>query len=269
MLGTVLAFDIETVPDVEGGRRLYGLDGLSDEDVARAMAHKRMQERGTDFMPLHLHRAVAISVTLRHQNQIKVWTLGDPDESEAQMIQRFYDGIERYMPTLVSWNGGGFDLPVMHYRGLIGAVNAGRYWDWGDDDREFKWNNYLGRYHTRHIDLMDVLAMYQPRANAPLEDIAVLMGLPGKMGMHGSKVWEAYLAGDIVSIRNYCETDALNTYLVYLRFCAMRGQLDAEGLAAEEALVHEALQASAAPHLLAFDEAWSSARAEADISRED
>lgn len=256
MLGTVLAFDIETVPDVEGGRRLYGLDGLSDEDVARAMMHKRMQAKGTDFMPLHLHRAVAISVTLRHKDQIKVWTVGEADESEAQIIQRFYDGIERYLPTLVSWNGGGFDLPVLHYRGLIGGVTAAQYWDWGDNDRDFKWNNYLSRYHSRHIDLMDVLAMYQARANAPLEEMAVLMGFPGKMGMHGSKVWQAYQAGEIEAIRNYCETDALNTYLLYLRFCQMRGLLDQAGLAQEEQLVHEALQASGADHLLAFDEAW-------------
>ena len=261
MLGTVLAFDIETVPDVEGGRRLYGLDGLSDEDVGRAMMHKRMQERGTEFMPLHLHRAVAISVTLRHNDQIKVWTVGEPGDSEKDIIQRFYDGIARFMPTLVSWNGGGFDLPVLHYRGLVNGITAERYWDWGDNDRDLKWNNYLSRYHTRHIDLMDVLAMYQARANAPLEDIAVLMGFPGKMGMHGSKVWGAWLAGEIDSIRNYCETDALNTYLVYLRFCAMRGLLDAEGLAAEEQLVHDALQASEAEHLVAFDAAWQAGSA--------
>ena len=117
-----------------------------------------------------------------------MWSLGEPDSSEAELIQRFYDGIERYTPQLVSWNGGGFDLPVLHYRALIHGVAAARYWDWGDDDKEFKWNNYLSRYHTRHLDLMDVLAMYQPRANAPLDQMAKLCGFPGKLGMDGSKV---------------------------------------------------------------------------------
>ena len=96
--------------------------------------------------------------------------------------------IDKHTPQLVSWNGGGFDLPVLNYRALIHGVTAARYWDWGDDDREFKFNSYLGRYHTRHLDLMDVLAMYQPRASAGLDAIARLCGFPGKLGMDGSEV---------------------------------------------------------------------------------
>ena len=180
----------------------------------------RRQKTGSDFMPLHLHRVVAISCVLRHTDktggdQLKVWSLGERDSSEAELIQRFYDGIERYTPQLVSWNGGGFDLPVLHYRGLIHGVVASRYWDLGDgdyaDSRDFKWNNYISRYHTRHLDLMDLLAMYQPRANAPLDDLAKLIGFPGKLGMDGSKVWEAWQNGEIAGIRDYCETDVMNT----------------------------------------------------------
>ena len=87
------------------------------------------------------------------------------------------DGIERYTPQLVSWNGGGFDLPVLNHRALIHGVTAAKYWDWGDDDRDFKFNSYLGRYHTRHLDLMDVLAMYQPRASAGLDAMASRGGI--------------------------------------------------------------------------------------------
>jgi predicted PolB exonuclease-like 3'-5' exonuclease len=76
----------------------------------------------------------------------------------------------------VSWNGGGFDLPVLHYRGLIHACAAPRYWDMGEGDcrdaRDFKWNNYISRYHTRHLDLMDLLALYQGRGAAPLDELA-------------------------------------------------------------------------------------------------
>ena len=118
-----------------------------------------------------------------------MWSLGEPGSSEAELIQRFYDGIEKYTPQLVSWNGGGFDLPVLHYRGLIHGVAAARYWDMGRRRQEFKWNNYLARYHTRHLDLMDVLAMFQPRANAPLDQMAKLIGFPGKLGMDGRKCW--------------------------------------------------------------------------------
>jgi predicted PolB exonuclease-like 3'-5' exonuclease len=139
---------------------------------------------------------------------------------------------------------------------LLHGVSAPRYWDVGDLDREFKWNNYLSRYHWRHIDLMDVLAAYQPRANAPLDQIASLLGFPGKMGMSGAKVWENYLDGDIAGIRNYCETDVLNTYLVYLRFELMRGNLTQQAYQQECQRVRDMLAAENKPHLREFLEAW-------------
>jgi hypothetical protein len=252
----VMVFDIETVPDVTAGRRLYDLDGLSEADVAQAMFQLRMAKTGNDFLPHHLQRIVAISVVFRTRDAVRVWSLGDEDADEAELIKRFFDGVERYTPTLVSWNGGGFDLPVLHYRSLLHGVSAPRYWDVGGDDREFRYNNYLGRYHWRHVDLMDVLAGYQPRANAPLDEVATMIGLPGKMGMSGAKVWDAFQAGDLAGIRNYCETDVLNTYLVYLRFQHLRGQLDDIGYADEQARVRAVLAESEAAHLREFLEAW-------------
>ncbi len=94
-------------------------------------------------------------------------SLGTLEDGEAALVQSFYRVIEKYTPQLVSWNGGGFDLPVLNYRALVNGIPAYRFWDLGEDDREFKWNNYISRYHARHTDLMDVLAMYQARANAP------------------------------------------------------------------------------------------------------
>jgi len=252
----VFVFDIETIPDVEGGRRLYGLDGLSDEDVAKAMFHLRQQESGTDFLKLHLHRVVAISAVFRSRDTVRVWSLGDPDSDEKELVQRFFDGIDRFTPTLVSWNGSGFDLPVLHYRALLHGIQAPRYWESGDEDREFKWNNYLSRYHARHTDLMDVLAGYQPRANAPLDEIATLLGFPGKMGMSGARVWDAWLAGDIQGIRNYCETDVLNTYLVWLRYEQMRGRLTPEACQAECERLRAYLEGEDKPHFREFLSAW-------------
>ena len=151
--------------------------------------------------------------------------LWEPGRRQGTLIQRFFDSIEKFTPQLVSWNGGGFDLPVLHYRSLIHGVQCARYWDMGEDDKDFKWNNYISRYHARHLDLMDLLALYTARANAPLDELARLIGFPGKLGMDGGKVWEAYQQGRLNEIRSYCETDVVNTYLVYARFQLMRGQL--------------------------------------------
>lgn len=253
----VLVFDIETIPDVATGRRLHGLDGLSDADVAKALFHLRRQETGgSDFLKLHLQRIVAISAVLRSRDTLKVWSLGDPSADEKEIVQRFFDGLDKFTPTLVSWNGGGFDLPVLHYRALLHGIAAPRYWDSGDDDREFKWNNYLSRYHARHTDLMDVLSGYQPRAVAPLDEVASMLGFPGKMGMNGAKVWDAYLAGGLDDIRNYCETDVLNTYLVFLRFELMRGKLSPAEYDAECKQLREYLQAENKAHFTEFLAAW-------------
>lgn len=254
-----MVFDIETIPDIEGGRRIYGLDGLDDEGVAKAMFHIRAQKAGgSEFLAHHLQRIVAISVTFRRQgsDEFKVWSLGDEQAGEKEIVQRFFDGIDRYTPTIVSWNGSGFDLPVIHYRAMLHKITAPRYWDMGEDDNSFKWNNYISRYHTRHTDLMDLLALYSGRANAPLDELATLYGFPGKMGMDGSKVWGAFQDGRIKQIRDYCETDVLNTWLVYLRFQLMRGHIDPQKYDSECAIVRQYLKQSGKQHLLEFEQAW-------------
>ncbi len=253
-----LVFDIETVPDVELGRKIFNLEGLSNSQVAKAMFAQARQEssNGSNFLPHEQHRIVAISCVLRSRDTIKVWSLGELDSTEGELIASFFEGIERYTPDLVSWNGGSFDLPVLHYRALRHSVVARRYWESGQDDASFKWNNYLSRYHSRHLDLMDVISGYQPRAKASLSNMASLLGLPGKMGFDGHNVWPTYEAGNLSAIRAYCETDALNTWLVYLHFQHMRGYLDAAEFALEQQRVRDVLGASDRRHMIEFLAAW-------------
>ena len=220
------------------------------------MSFMRLQQTGSDFLPLHLQRVVAISVAFRSGDSFRVWTLGDRDADEGEIIGRFFEGIERYSPELVSWNGGGFDLPVLHYRALKNGIQAPRYWETGDTDRDFRYNNYLSRFHWRHLDLMDVLAGFQPRGRASLDQIAVMLGFPGKLGMSGDKVWQCWLDGGIDDIRDYCETDVVNTFLVYLRFEYLRGNLDDKELDKEFELVRSTLKDLDRPHLNEFLDAW-------------
>ncbi len=254
----ILVFDIETVPDIESGKKLYNLAGLNAKDAAELMFNQRRQETEgkSDFLQHYLHKIVAISLVLRTQDKFSVWSLGDVDASEADIMQRFFDGIERYTPTLVSWNGSGFDLPVLHYRSLLHKVVAQRYWENGETDRNFKWNNYLSRFHSRHTDLMDVLSGYMPTAKASLDKIASVLGFPGKMGMSGKQVWDCYVNGDIETIRNYCETDVLNTYLVYLRYELIRGNLTEKTYNDECQQVRSMLDNETKSHLKIFLAAW-------------
>lgn len=252
----VFSFDIETIPDVELGRKIYGLDDLTDKQVGYVMQTRRREETGSEFLSLEQQRIVAISVALRSRDGFKVWSLGDSNASEAEIIQRFFDGIEKYTPDLVSWNGSGFDLPVLHYRALRHGIAAPRYWEIGDEDSSFKWNNYLNRFHWRHMDVMDVLSGYQGRGRASLQNVAMLLNLPGKLGMSGDKVWDCWLEGGIDQIRNYCETDVLNTFLVYLRFQLMRGHLTREHYLQENQRIREYLGEQPQSHFKEFLAAW-------------
>ncbi len=251
-----LVFDIETVPDTDLGRRLYGLHDLSDEQVAQIMFTKRRQETGSDFLSHEQQRVVAISVAMRSRDSLKVWSLGDVASSEKELLERFFDGLDKFTPDLVSWNGAGFDLPVLNYRSLLHGITAARYWETGDSDGSFRYSNYLSRFHWRHIDLMDVLSGFQGRGRASLDDVATLLGFPGKVGMDGSQVWPVFLAGGLARIRDYCETDVLNTYLVYLRFQLLRGHLNPLEHATEVERVRKLLGDSDAAHWREFAAAW-------------
>ena len=258
----VLVFDIKTIPDIEGGQRIYGLEGLDDKSTAKAMYHIHQQKTGSSVLPLHLHKIAVISIVYRGMgddmgNMVAVRSLGDLDSSEAELLKLFFAEIKERTPTLVSWDGSAFDLPVIHYRSLKNSVAAPNYWEKGTHDEAFRHDNYLSRHHERHTDLKDVLASYNRNATAPLNEIAKLLGFPGKMGLtDDNQIWDRYLAGDLKSIRDYCEIDVLNTYLIYLRYQLIRGEISQEKLQEEYDLLRNTLNNGGQEHLVAFSNAW-------------
>jgi predicted PolB exonuclease-like 3'-5' exonuclease len=253
----VLVFDIETIPDAAGLRKLWGVAAdVSDQAVIDLASQRRRQATGSDFLPAHVQRVVAISCVMRSDEGVRAWSLGTAQDAERDIVQRFFDGVEKYTPQLVSWNGSSFDLPVLHYRALIHGIAGGSYWDLGDNNRDFKFNNYISRFHTRHLDLMDVLAGYQNRAWAPLDEIAQLCGLPGKLGMDGSQVYAAWKRGEIEAIRNYCETDVANTYALFQRFQLIRGLLAPDAYAREVEMLRGFVTTQDASHWREFAAAW-------------
>jgi predicted PolB exonuclease-like 3'-5' exonuclease len=256
----VLAFDIETVPDVAGIRKLYDLPAdLPDHEVAEVAFQKRRVLTGSDFLPSHLQKVVVISCVLRSEQGLKVFSIGEPEATEAGAIQRFFEGINQLVPQIVSWNGRGFDIPVLAARGLIHGVNAACFWDTGADNKDFRFSNYINRFHDRHVDLMDALAIYGGGRAMPLDEVARLAGLPGKLGVGGAEVWRSYREGRLAEIRNYCEADCANTYLLFLRFQMMRCVFTAEHYAAECALLRGLLEKRPEPHWREFLNLWQTA----------
>lgn len=252
----ICAFDIETIPDTQAIAKLHHAEHLSESDLFELAKLQRRSEVGSDFMRHHLHKVVAISACVYMNGKHKVASFGEENDDEKTIIEKFFHLIEKYQPVLVSWNGNGFDLPVLHYRALFHGISAPTYWDVGHFDSNRKWANYLSRFQWQHIDLMDVIAGYQARTTAPLNDIAKLCGFPGKLDTDGSAVLDLYQAGQVRAIRDYCETDVLNTYLVYLRFELMRGLLMPDEYETHIVALREYLVNQDKTHFEEFLAAW-------------
>lgn len=251
-MSTKLVLDIETVPDAEMGRGLYGLEDLDEGEVMRAMLHHYQQRTGLEFLPPIQHKVVAIGVVLRNDEGVRPLVLGKEDAKESDLIMRFFRGLGHYVPDLITWNGAAFDLPVLNFRALRHEIQARTYWETGLNDRAFRFNNYLSRFHWRHTDLMDALSGFQGRGRPSLREACALLGLPGKNLMEGSSVMDAYLEGRIGDIRRYCLEDALNTYLVSIHFDYLRGNLSQDSLDDEYGLLIDVLKASGEQHLAEF-----------------
>ncbi|MGK0271902.1 MAG: putative PolB exonuclease-like 3'-5' exonuclease [Cocleimonas sp.] len=257
----VLVFNIETIPDIDGGQLINSLQGLDDKSTAKALFHLRKQQSGDSDLPLYLQRIASISVVYRGMgddmgHEVTVRSLGDENSSEAELLSLFFNEIENQTPTLVSWNGSSFDLPVVHYRALKNKVSAPAYWEKGNNNNDFSDDNYLSRYHDRHTGLMDVLSSYNESAGAPLNDIALMLGFPGKKIMDTAQIWKEFLQGNINTIRSYGEIGVLNNYLVYLRFQLICGEISEEELTQEFLLLREKLDKSEQTHLQEFSVTW-------------
>ncbi len=255
----IMVFDIETVPDVVSGKNINKIDpNLEQLDIIKIMhAINRQKKNGSEFLPHYLQKIVAISVLVQDKNFLKIWSLGNIDDDEKNLLERFFAGLEIYQPTLVSWNGIGFDLPVIHYRSLLHQVVSKTYWEVGEVRSDFKWNNYFNRYHHRHVDIMDLLSGYQKSAVASLDHIAIMLGLPGKMVLTADQVLTCYLEGDITKIRNYCEIDVLNTYLVFLKMQYIRGIGNQESYRSSCELLKNQLEKLNLEHFNEFLTSWS------------
>jgi predicted PolB exonuclease-like 3'-5' exonuclease len=215
MSSHVLVWDLETVPDLRAFAAANDLVGKSDDEISEAMGDK---------FPKHIyHSIVCIGALIAHRDGNDHWevtTLGAPhigERSEKELIVSFVDKIAELTPQLVTFNGNSFDLPVLRYRAMTHAIAAP-----GLSARP-----YFNRYTEDAIDLCDVLASFSTQAKATLHEICRVMGLRGKPdNIDGSEVHKYFREGRIQEIADYCESDVVNTYRVWLRHELFRGKLD-------------------------------------------
>ncbi|WP_394261942.1 3'-5' exonuclease [Moraxella boevrei] len=234
----ILVFDIETIPDISIGKRLYPeIAELDDNNALSKMIELREAEAGNPFMPLPLHKIACLSVLWINNGKMTLKTLSLNEHSEQEILQTFFNSIEK-LPTLVSWNGKGFDIPVMTYRALHYGLSAPKLF--AETGGDMKYNNYINRYHDRHTDLMLKTAMsgtYQK-----LDVVATACGFAGKQAIDGYDVVPMVQAGDWQKLTTYCESDVLNTWLLYLRYLRLVGKMTFDESLAWEKYTHEYLQ---------------------------
>lgn len=234
----VVIFDIETVPDVTSGKRMNPkLAELSDQDALSAMIAIRQDEVGSNFMRLPLHKIACLSMLWVDDNQMKLKSFSLDQMDEAQILNTFFGIFKKErLPNLVSWNGSGFDIPVMLYRAMHHRLSAP---DFLNELGDMKYNNYLSRYHTRHLDLMDKLTLYAGYNRQSLDTVAGICGFAGKQDIDGSMVVDLVEKQNWQALTTYCESDVLNTWLVYLRWQLLTGILDLESESKLEIMTKE------------------------------
>lgn len=179
---------------------------------------------------------------------------GEPDWDERRLVRAFWKYFASGRYRVVSWNGRAFDLPVLQLRALVYGIPLPEWFLRGT-----KFEGYSRRYSVDwHSDLMEMLSNFGASTRMGLDDVATAMGLPGKAGEHGSNVADMVRNGDVAGVRDYCETDCLNTAGVFFRWSLVSGKSDAAGHDRSIRSLVEYLEAerSARPHLGAFLDRW-------------
>jgi predicted PolB exonuclease-like 3'-5' exonuclease len=202
---TFLVLDIETIPD---------------GDLYTPAQPSPGTERS--FPPLFACKPVVIGVMWLDENLVckKAGTIGE-GKDEGGMLADFAEFMAKWEPVLVTWNGRGFDMPVLMLRSLRYGVSAPWY---------YRKSGYRYRYSTEHhIDLCDLLADHGATRMTSLHGAARLVGLPGKEGVDGSQVEALYRTGQIEALRGYCLSDVAQTAFLFLRYRLLAGLLDRVG----------------------------------------
>ncbi len=225
----ICVFDCETIPDIELIRKTFDVGGEDFEATKQALAQYE-SKNNTTFLPHPYHKIIAISVVFAddYGRFKKVGTF--PGESEEEIVAAFLRYIDKQNPRLVSFNGRSFDMPVLLMRALKYNLSCPAYFEQDNQIlNKTKWENYRSRYSEQfHLDLMDVLGNFGAVRGLKLDTLCQMIGIPGKFDVSGDQVMELFYANELQKIEEYCESDVLNTYLLFLKYEMLKGNMTKE-----------------------------------------
>lgn len=223
----ICIFDCETIPDNDSLKKIIpDLSGDELEVSKKAMSYFE-ENYNSSFLPVCFHKVVAISAVItddfgkfQRLNTIKA-------DSEEERLSSFINFINRSNPRLVSYNGRGFDLPMIMIRAMRYNLSAFSYFETNSaNTNKNKWQNYRSRYDgIFHLDLLDHISEFKSVSNLKLDFLCSSLNLPGKYDISGDQVLELFYNKKIDKINEYCESDVLNTYWLFLKYELLRGNI--------------------------------------------
>jgi len=269
----VWAFDVEWVPDPLAGKLLYKLpDDMPDEEVIKEMWKMggATEEDPMPFLKITLCKIVSLSMVTRHEDngEVKVELHSLPslpvkstETDEKHIIGTFLDTLGRMKPQIVGYNSVSADLKILIQRGIANGIMAKHFSK--RPDKPWEGVDYFSDRSDHNIDLMRILSGWG-KSTPSLNEISVVSGIPGKLGIDGSEVAPMWLEGRIGEIVAYNEYDALTTYLLWLRIAHFAGLFNDNEYNVEQELVEQLIfnesQKEERKHLLKFLEEWKRLR---------
>jgi len=263
----LFVFDIETIPDTKAAANLLDMPNASVSELRESLTkyHLDITDGKNSFLRHPFHSVISISFLeaeivrdFSGQEFYRIKDIrsgGDLASLEVDLVKGFFTHLKKNLSRLVSFNGKNFDLPVLKYAAMKNEVDAAWLFKSGD-----KWNNYNQKFSLDwHCDLADAFSDFGASAKVKMNELCAAFGLPGKIGVDGSQVMQMFDEGKLQEIRNYCETDVINTYLLYLVFQHHNGSITKDSLHKSKEELREFLSKKSSadkPHFKEFLQAW-------------
>jgi len=221
-----LVFDVESIADAELVAKIrYSGESLEPAEAVQRYRAELMEKYQSDFVPytFQIPISVAVGKVTADFQLIDVVVLDEPEFRPHVITENFWRGWEKYRrPTLVTFNGRGFDLPLLELAAFRYGLQIPGWFQGGK-----AYEQPRNRFNTKaHIDLCELLTNFGcTRFTGGLNLAANILGKPGKMDVQGDMVQDMYDAGRLAEINDYCRCDVLDTYFVLLRTLVLTGRL--------------------------------------------